>query len=321
MVLVLTPGNTRTVYSAVQSAKGTVATTPTRKLRLTEDSLDPGRQLIQLPETDSSSQAPGFTVVGAEPGNTVGTWLRPNDCDQWLYGVQGVTSGSGTFSLTPAVATKYLTIWDVIPGLSTTKYVDCRITDVLITGSAGAGISAQWTLRALTALTNQTEPTLPAAFSTDNILTYPEVTVTRGGVHAGDVDAFTIGIHRGGQYFHGDNGLTAADYVNGLYAVDGSATIAFQNAQEYAAFNTGSTSGTALSTTLYGQSFVIAIAHDSTHSVTFTSSNVIYTAFPIGMDTGGAPTTVAAGFTTTPQTTWSNNMTVTVKNDNAAVDA
>lgn len=317
----LIPGNTRVIYSAVQSAKGTAATTPSRKLRLTEDSLDPGRQLIQLPETDSSSQAPGFSVVGAEPGGTFGTWLRPNDCDQLLYGVQGATSGSGTFSLTPVVATKYLTLWDVVPGSSTTKYIDCRITDALISGQSGQGITAQWTAHALTALTNQTEPTLPAAFSTDVAMTYPQVTVTRGGVAKGDADAFSIGIHRGGQYFHGDQGLTAADYVNGLYGVDGSFTLAFQNAQEYAAFNTGSTTGTALSTTLYSQALIIAIAIDATHSITFTTSSVIYTAFPIGIDTGGAPTTVAAGFSTAPQTTWANNMTVTVKNDNAAVDA
>lgn len=321
MPVTLIPGNTRVIYTAVQSAKGTAAATPSRKLRLTEDSLDPGRQLIQLPETDSSSQAPGYVVVGAEPGGTFGTWLRPNDCDQLLYGVQGATSGSGTFSLTPVVATKYLTMWDVVPGSSTTKYVDCRVTDALVSGQSGQGITAQWTVHALSALTSQAEPTLPAAFSTDVAMTYPQVTVTRGGTHAGDVDAFTIGIHRGGQYFHGDSGLAAADYVNGLYSVDGSFTIAFQNSQEYALFNTGSTAGTALSTTLGGQTLVIAIAIDANHSVTFTSSNVIYTAYPIQLDTGGAPTTAAAGFATTPQTTWASNMTVQVKNDNAAVDA
>lgn len=323
MTVTLTPGNTRVVYVAVQSSKGTAATTPTRKLRLTEDSLDPGRQLIQLPETDSSSQAPGYVVVGAEPGNTFSTWLRPNDSDMLMYAVMGAKSGSaGNFTVTPQVATPYLTVWDVVPSYSTTKYIDVRITDAAITGSAGQGISVQWTARGLTALTNQSEPVAPAAFSTDIPMTYPMVSVSRGSLgHVGDVDAFTLGIHRGGQYFHGDNGLTAADYVNGLFAVDGSFTLAFQNSQEYNAFNTGSTTGTALTTTLYGQSLALTIAIDASHEFVFTSSNITYSAFPIGMDTGGAPTTVAAGFTTTPQTTFSNNLSVTVKNDNAAIDA
>src|SRR5215831_17285511 len=104
----LVPGNTRTVYAAVQSAKGTAATTPTRKFHLTEDSLDPGRQLIQLRETDSSSQSPDFVVVGAEPGNTFSTWLRPNDCDMMLFGVQGAKASAGgpnfTHTLTPQAA-------------------------------------------------------------------------------------------------------------------------------------------------------------------------------------------------------------------------
>ena len=322
MTVTLIPGNTRVIYTAVQGSKGTAASTPSRKLRLTEDSLDPGRQLIQLPETDSSSQAPSYAVVGAEPGNTFGTWLRPNDSDQLFHGLLGSTSGSaGSFSTIPIVATPYLTIWDVVPGQSTTKYVDARITEAAVSGSAGQGISVQWTARALTALTNQTEPVAPSGFSTDVAMTYPQVTVTRGGVHNGDVDAFTLTISRGGQYFHGDNGLTAADYVNGLFAVTGSMTIAFQNAQEYSAFNTGTTAGTSLTTTLYEQALIIAVAIDGSHSFTFTSSGVIYTAFPIGIDTGGAPTVTAAGFSTVPQTTWANNLTIATKNDNASISA
>jgi Phage tail tube protein len=325
VTVTLIPGNTRVIYTAVQSAKGTAATTPTRKLRLTGDALDPGRSLITLPETDSTSQQPNPAVVGAEPGNTFDTWLRPNDCDMLLYALQGASADSGsgnyTHSLTPVVATPYLTIWDVVPGYSTTKYVDARIVNASIGGSAGQGITAQWTARALTALTNQTEPAVPASFSTDVAMTYPDVTVTRGGSHAGDVDAFTIDINRGGAYFHGDNGLTAADYVNGLYGCTGSMTLAFQNAQEYSSFNTGATNGTALTTTLYSQALIIAIAIDTNTSVTFTSSGVTYTAFPIGLDTGGGPVTVAAGFQTTAQATWANNMTVSVKNQNAVASA
>lgn len=325
MTVTLLPGNTRTLYVAVQSAQGTAASTPARKLRLTDDNLDPGRQLITLPETDSSSQAPGPVVVGAEPGGTVGLWARPNDNDMFLYALMGAkgTSGSGnyTHTLTPAVATPYLTVWDVVPGQSTTKYTDVRVTSATFTGSAGQGIQASYALAGLSALVNQSEPGTPATFSTDVAMTYPDVTVTRGGTHNGDVDAFSITIDRAGQYFHGDNGLTAADHPNGLFACTGSATIAFQNNQEYNAFNTGSTSGTSLTTTLYNQSLTILIAIDSNTSIQFTSSGIIYTAFPIGLDTGGAPITVAAAFQTQPQSTWSNNMTVAVKNQNASPSA
>jgi len=321
----LVPGNTRVVYTAVQSGQGTAATTPTRKLELTADTLDPGRQLITLPETDSSSQAPNPAVVGGEPGGSFSTWLRPNAVDQLFSGLQGAKSSSGsgnyTHTLTPSLTQKFLTIWDVIPGKTTTKYVDCIVKSCAISGQSGQGITAAWDIRALSALMGQTEPSAPTDFAADVAMTYPQVTVTRGGTHAGDVDAFTLTIDRGGGYFHGDNGLAAAAYAFGLYTVTGSATIAFQNDQELRAFNTGATNGTALTTTLYNQTLDILVQIDSNTSFDFLSQGIIYTAYPVSIDTGGAPTTVAAAFQTKRQSTWSDNMTVTAKNQNASPDA
>src|SRR5262252_4638547 len=203
----LVSGNTRTIYAAVQSAKGTAATTPTRKFHLTEEEMDPGRSIIQLPETDSSSQVADFNVVGAEPGGTFSTWLRPNDCDMLFYGLMQANSSSGTtnrtHTITPSTTPQYLTLWDVVPGVLTTKFIDARVVSAAISGQSGQGISVAWELRGLSALLGQTEPTLPAAFATDNAMTYPMVTVTRGGTHLGDVDAFELTINRGGQYFLG----------------------------------------------------------------------------------------------------------------------
>lgn len=325
MPVTLVPGNTRVIYTAVQSAQGTAATTPSRKLQLTADSLDPGRQLITLPETDSSTQQPNPAVVGAQPGGTFGVWMRPNAVDQLLYGLQmaKATSGSGnyTHTLTPTTTEKFLTVWDVVPGITTTKYVDCIVKAVTVSGQSGQGITGQFTVQALSALVGQAEPNTPAGFVADVAMTYPQVTVTRGGVHNGDVDAFSITIDRGGGYFFGDNGLSAAAYALGLYGVTGSATLAFGNDQEYRAFNTGATNGTNLTTTLYSQSLEFNIAIDTNTSFDFLTQGAIYTAFPIGIDTSGAPTTVAAAFQTKLQATWANNMTITVKNQNAAPDA
>jgi len=320
MPVTLVSGNTRTVYAAAQSAKGTAATTPTRKFHLTDETMDPGRSIIQLPETDSSSQVADYNVVGAEPGGTFGTWLRPNDCDILFYSLMQAVATTGTtnytHTITPSVTPVYLTLWDVIPGVLTTKFVDCRVVSGAVTGQSGQGISVAWELRGLQALLGQTEPTLPAAFATDNAMTYPMVTVTRGGVHNGDVDAFSLTINRGGQYFLGDNGLQAADYVFGLFGIEGSLTLAFQNDQEYRAFNTGSTVGTNLTTTMYDQTLSILVSIDSTHQVTFTSQGVRYTSYPVPIDTGGAPIIVAAGISGKRQAVFGDYMTVQVKNQN-----
>jgi len=317
----LLSGNTRTVFAAVQSAKGTAATTPTRKFHLTEESMDPGRSLIQLPETDSSSQVADSVVVGAEPGGTMSTWLRPGDCDILFYSVMQANSSAGstnfTHTITPSVTPVYMTVWDVVPGVMTTKYIDCRAVSAAVSGSAGQGIVVAWEMRALTALLGQTEPTLPAAFATDAAATYPMVTVTRGGTHLGDVDAFSLTINRGGQYFFGDNGLTAADYVFGLFGIEGSMNLAFQNDGEYRAFNTGSTVGTNLTTTMYDQTLTILVQQGTNNSTQFTSQGVRYTSYPVPIDTGGAPIIVAAGFTGKRQTVFGDHLTITVKNQNA----
>ena len=62
-------GNSRLIYAAKQSAKGTPNTTPTVVFPLSGDgALNPSREIIQLPETDASSQRADSRPVGASPG-------------------------------------------------------------------------------------------------------------------------------------------------------------------------------------------------------------------------------------------------------------
>src|SRR5689334_5110299 len=100
-------GNTRVIYAAIQSAKGTAATTPTHKFTMnTGTAGDPGRVVIQLPETDASSQQPSNAVVGSTP--TIGwtNWARPGEFAFLASAVQGANADSGagpyTHTATPA---------------------------------------------------------------------------------------------------------------------------------------------------------------------------------------------------------------------------
>src|SRR3990170_1015533 len=113
MVVTLLPGNTRVLYIGEQSAKGTPQNTPTVKIRVTECSLDPGRTIITLPETDSSTQEPESVVVGARPGGQFTKWLRPNDDNLLIASVQG---GGAAQVWTPDQDSPWLTIFEVIPG-------------------------------------------------------------------------------------------------------------------------------------------------------------------------------------------------------------
>jgi hypothetical protein len=311
MPVTLVSGNTRTIYAGKQSAKGTAQNTPTVKLPLTEDSFDPNRTLIQLPETDSSAQTAGFSVVGAQPGGTLSKWLRSSEDNLFMEAVQGAGSAN---VWTPGQNAPWLTIFDVIPGVLCTKYIDCRVISATWAGAAGQGITSQYVVEGLTAEVGATEPVTPASASTDRVLVYPDVTVTRGGTHLGDVDAFSLTVNRGGEYFFGDNGLSPVDRPMGLYGVEGSLTIAFQDDDEYRAFNTGATAGTSLTTTIYNQALTILADNAvASESVSWAMTQIQYSAFPVPLDTGGAPIRVAAAFRTNKQATIANNLTITTE--------
>src|SRR5262245_24205059 len=95
--MAVTPGNTRVIYGAVQTAKGVPAATPTHKFSLNSDGAgNPGREIIQLPETDASMQRPDNTVVGSSPVLEWTNWVRGSEFAFLAKGIQGSNADSGS---------------------------------------------------------------------------------------------------------------------------------------------------------------------------------------------------------------------------------
>lgn len=317
-------GNSRVVYAAIQSAKGVVATAPTHKFVLSGDaSLDPGRNIIELPETDATSQQPDSVVVGSSPAGGWGGWLRASEFAFLARACMGANTDSGagpyTHTATFSQAMPYLTMWDVIPGLLCTKFVDARIGSLAVQGEALAGVSYQVTAMALSAILNEPEPTLPAAAATDAALAYPGVWVTVGGSHPGTHDAFSITINRNLAMLRGDLGLASYDVVPGIIGVEGSFRRIFENDDAYNQFHGGSAAATALTPTIYTEALLLEIGATvggaAAIGVAFSSTAMQYTETAVPVNVDGTPVIMTRSFRTKRAATIANNLSVVTKNN------
>lgn len=312
-------GNTRLIYAAVQSGKGSAAAAPTHVFRVNGDAaLSPNRELIQLPETDGSSQRPSNVVVGSSPAGGWQGWLRASEFAFLARAIQGANADSGAgpyvHTATPTNTLPYLTCWDVIPGQQCTQYVDTRLNQLGASGEALQGVQYTCQAVALSAILGVTEPVAPAAPATDLAYSYPLVTVTIGGAHPGTVDSFSILINRNVTVLRGDSGLAAYDSVPGIYEVDGTFRKIYVDDDDYRKFHGGSAAATTLTTTVFTEALDISIAESATLLVDFASAGIEYTETTVPVNVDGSPILETLSFSTKRQATWASNMTVVTKN-------
>lgn len=313
------PGNTRVIYGAVQTAKGTPAAAPTHKFQLNGDSAgNPGREIIQLPETDASSQRPDNTVVGSSPVLSWTNWVRGSEFAFLAKGIQGASadSGAGPFvhTATPALAMPYYTFWDVIPGVQCTRFDDCRFNSLGVSGQALAGIAYTASVVGLSATLGATEPVAPAAAATDIKYSYPMVATTVGGVTPGTFDSFSLTISRNVSVLRGDMGLSAYDSVPGLYAAEGTFEKIYLTDADYRKMHGGSAAATTLTTTIFSESLSLLLLAAAGNQIVFTSSGIEYTETTVPVNVDGSPIIQSLTFNTKRQETWANNLTIATTN-------
>lgn len=316
------PGNKRKLFWGKQSGKGTLQTTPTLCIRVEDFTPNDVRQKIQLEETDALTQDGESVVVGITPGFSFKAYLRPSEWDllcELLLGVNADTGSSPNYTHTqsPAQDNAYATVYEVEPdSVMCNQYGDVRITSAAITGGAGQALEVTMQCEALQFAAGATAPSSPAA-AAELPFTYPEVTVTKGGVAGGTVDQFEININRNGQRIQGDNGYTSLDYVNGKLQVTGSITKYMSDDDDQRAVDTGSTSGTAPTGTIFSEALTIRAQRNANLSTLFTFTEVEYVTRQAGVRTDGSPIVEVLAFRTPPQATLAANITVTTKNAKA----
>jgi hypothetical protein len=305
-------GNSRLIYAAKQSGKGTPNTTPTEVFPLSGDgALNPNRTIIQLPETDASSQRSDSVVVGASPGGNWSGWLRAKQFKMIAEGIMGLTAGSPTATATPSKALQYYTMFDVIPGVQCTQYNDVRFASVTVGSEADQGAPYSVQAVALTAILNASEPSL--ALPTDTKYSHSYLTTTIGGSAPGTHDAVSITINRNVVLLKGDSGLSSFDSHPGLFEVTGSFRKIYTNDDDYNKIHGGAAAATALTRTVFSESLSILYFEDATHSVEFVSSSIEYTEIAVPVNVDGAPILQTLTLNTKRQATWSNNLSIITK--------
>jgi hypothetical protein len=314
------PGNTRVIYGAIQSAKGAPAAAPTHKFSVNGDSAgNPSREIIQLPETDSSAQRADNVVVGSSPGLAWSNWVRGSEFAFLAKGIQGANADGGagpyTHTATPTLAMPYYTFWDVVPGVQCTRFDDCRFNTLGVSGQALAGIAYSVSIVGLSATLGVTEPVAPAAQATDIKYSYPMVAVTIGGTTPGTFNSFALNINRNVNLLRADNGLAIYDSVPGIYEVEGTFEKIYLTDADYRKMHGGAAAATVLTTTIFSESLSLLLAASAgANQIVFTSSALEYTETTVPVNTDGAPIIQSLSFNTKRQAVWANNLTVVTTN-------
>ena len=305
-------GNSRLLYVAKQSAKGTPNTTPTEVFPVSGDAaMNPNRAIITLPETDASTQRADSVVVGSSPGGGWTGWLRAKQFKLLAEGIMGTTAGTPTATATPAKVLPYYTIFDVIPGKQTTQYNDCRFSSLTVSSEALQGTQYSVEVVALAAVLGAAEPSL--ALPTDTKYSHSYLTTTIGGVAPGTHDAISITINRNVAYLRGDLGLAIYDSHAGMFDVTGTARKIYETDADYRKIHGGASGATVLTRTIFTETLSILYSEDGTHSVEFVSTGIEYTDIQVPVNVDGSPILQTLTWDTRKQATWANNLTINTK--------
>lgn len=329
----LIPGNIEVLAFAFQADKDTPAAAPVIAFALEDCQLDPNPTFITTPESDASALEPNDVIVGAQPGGTFKKYLRPNEEDFLLYALLGkvVDAAVGApyygqlwthaSQIDPAApfATPYLTCWDIWPGVQTVRYDGCRISKLVAQSQAGAAWDGEYTLVASRAEMGVAQPSLANLFVDELPFTWPDVSVLLNNVHEGIVNRASLTIDRGTSYFPGDNGLESLDIPNGLAAVTGQIEAAFQDDDLARAANTGSTSGTELTTAVFSMPLAINIVR-LTHWLKFALASAQIKNLKTDLKTDGSPAVSTFDFKSRRTATLANYIATNVRNAKAQAD-
>lgn len=310
-------GNVYTLSFARQSAKGTAAGAGTGfKLKLTGGDLAPDRQLLTLQETDATRQQGQTVVVGARIQGTPEWYVRPADFGLFAYAALGANSDSGPgpyiHAATPANSPPYLTAWKNIgAGLIIDRYTDIRISTLELSGGAGQAIACKADFMGLGALLGTSDNT--TAVVSDAPYVYPQVAFALGGSVPATVEQFAFMINNNADFIQADNSLTPYDVVLGRLEVSGSLTYLLENDADYRKFHTGSSGGTAMSTSLFSESIGLTMTAGA-NVIALNTVGSAFTAYPVPPDVSGKPIRVAATFSALPQTAIADYVSITTTN-------
>ena len=141
-------GNTADISYAIQTAKGTAATTPVARTYITGGGIDPERTTADVEETASGRLRSDTYVQQSRAGGTPAFWVRPTMIVPLIQGVMGtrVTTGVAdpyTHTMTLANTQPYMTFWKMLQALLFERFHDCKVAGLNFASEAGGLIRVE----------------------------------------------------------------------------------------------------------------------------------------------------------------------------------
>lgn len=322
-------GNTGWVMAQKQTAQGTPAVPAVPggaaagayKSPLVSGGLAPQRNIAQLSETDSSRDQGVSYVASAGAGGSPQIYARDNSLGFWLQAALGTDAVTGTtpnftHTLTPASTLPYLTVWRDVADTLWEQFLDCKVSSLVVSASAGSPLTVTPTLVGRSATRLTTDPSTTPAITLDNNYAYNfnDATITLSGGVTALVSQFSLTIDNTVVAQQTDN-VVPIDVVEGLRRISLSFDLIFSTLAEYNAFNYGSTSGTTQGNTIYTTSAEFSFAHGANNNIDFLLPSIAYETFPVDVNAAGTP--IVASITAVGQRGGSPIVTATVKNQAA----
>lgn len=319
-------GNDKLIALAKQVDADTPASVPKQAWRISNWTKDPVRAVGPLEESDSSAQQGASHVTAFTPGFACDLYLRASEFDLIAEGLLGNNDDSATTSPATHVATVtqevvYFTFWEIEP-FATTRYDGVAMVAGTVTGQDEG--QTEFRVTGLTCLASGvlhgvSEPAGVDSMPIDELpLLYAECTVKYAGSSPGTTSQVTININRNSARIFGDSGFNARAIVHGKLQVDGQVTRYVQDDDTLRAVDTGSESGTTLTTAIFEESFQLRItrgAGGAQRTVQIDIAEIAYeTREQVNDYAQGRPTAEVLSFRSQPQADIATHIVITTVN-------
>lgn len=320
-------GNIGWIMGQKQTAKGTPATValPSAtagawKSALVGGGMAPVRTVGQLAETDSSRDQGVSYVQSSGSAGQPQFYARDDTLGFWLWTALGADAITGTTNfthvLTPSNTLPYVTVWRDVADQLFEQYADCKVSGITVAAQAGQPLTATLNLFGANVVRLAVDPSTAATIplSKGFVYNYNNATVTLSGGATALVGGFSLTIENNVTQQQTDD-VQFYDVVEGQRQVTLDFDLIFSSLSEYNAFHYGSTSGTAVSPNIYTTSADFQFDNGVNNQVKFTFPSIAYTDFPVDVNAGGNPITVAVK--SVAQRNASPIVTATIKNQAA----
>jgi hypothetical protein len=148
-------GNIADIAYSLQTAKGSGSATSQHRIYLAGGGLGPERDHADLEETSGTRlRAEGY-IKQTRAGGTPQAFVRPDMIGLLLYAAMGAKAVTGaadpwTHTFTLALTQPWLTFWRMLGGLKYEKFIDSKLTSLVLRSSAGNPLTVEFGVVGLT---------------------------------------------------------------------------------------------------------------------------------------------------------------------------